>query len=173
MQNINIGNFYFIDDAFLNKYPNLMKNKTPDSNGIRHDRPCFAAFQDIKIKDIFWLIPISSDIQKYTQEYNKKLNNQKAKGIQNPKCDTIYFGKIHGSCSVFLLQNMFPVILRYISGGNSYKINGIPVTAEIKTENDVIKKAKKLLKLAIHNNPGIFKQDVLKMYADLCDELKS
>lgn len=71
-----------------------------------HDRPCYYAIKEEK-SNIYWKIPISSKVEKYKKLYKRKINRYK-------KCDTIVFGKVLGYEKAFLIQNMFPVIDKYI-----------------------------------------------------------
>ena len=56
---------------------------------------------------LFWVIPISSQVSKYTAIYNNKLQ-------RHGKCDTIVFGDVVGHRKAFLIQNMCPVTPKYI-----------------------------------------------------------
>ena len=87
--------------------PNLMQNKAI-IDGQRHDRPCFFALTDKKQEGLFWLIPISSKIEKYNGIYVKKMQRY-------GRCNTIYFAEVMGRKSAFLIQNMFPITENYIS----------------------------------------------------------
>lgn len=49
-----------------------MTNKETTSDGL-HRRPCFYAIQDIKNKNIYWMIPISSQIEKYKNLFRRKI----------------------------------------------------------------------------------------------------
>jgi len=83
------GNFYFISDDYFNKYDGLGLLKNKESiNNESHKRPCYYAFKDVG-SDIYWMIPISSKIDKYQKEYRKTINKY---GI----CDGISFGYLLG-----------------------------------------------------------------------------
>ena len=100
------GHFYYIDDQYFIDFPDkfLMKNKEKIGNQF-HDRPCFFSFQDEKT-GIYWLIPFSSQIEKYKKIYNDKMK-------RHGKCDTIVFCKVLGHEKAFLIQNMCPVTNDY------------------------------------------------------------
>ena len=57
------GNFYYLKDSYYKKFPNcnLIGNKEENVEG-RHDRPCFYCFER---EELYWMIPISSQIKKY------------------------------------------------------------------------------------------------------------
>ena len=57
---------------------NLMKNKDI-INGKPHNCPCFFAFQDSKIADIYWIVPISSRIENF-----KRIEQYFIQFIRNP-----------------------------------------------------------------------------------------
>ena len=101
--------FYFVAESFFKDFPdpNLMQNKAI-IDGQRHDRPCFFALTDKKQEGLFWLIPISSKIEKYNGIYVKKMQRY-------GRCNTIYFAEVMGRKSAFLIQNMFPITENYIS----------------------------------------------------------
>ena len=80
-----------------------MGNKEEDSNG-KHGRPCFYCF---KAEDYFWMIPISSKVEKYQRLYDEKV-------IKYPNYDGIRFGYVNGQRRAFLLQNICPVTSKYI-----------------------------------------------------------
>ena len=70
-----------------------------------HGRPCFFAVVDDD--GLFWMIPISSRVEKYKKVYDKKVK-------KNGRCDTICFADVLGRERTFLIQNAFPIIEQYI-----------------------------------------------------------
>ena len=102
---INIGCFYFIKDSFFDIIddPELMQNK---ENGNK--RPCYYCFKSKTYDDIIWFIPVSTKIEKYQKIYNYKIQKQ-IRLEKKPSIDTIVFGNVANTYSVFLIQNMFPV----------------------------------------------------------------
>lgn len=99
--------FYFLSDEFCEKYEycNVMKN-SEIINGMEHKRPCFYAIKD-ETDDIYWMIPISSKIQKYQNILARKLQKY-------PEYDGLEFGYVRGRYAAFLIQNMCPVTEKYI-----------------------------------------------------------
>ncbi|MCL2773140.1 MAG: hypothetical protein FWD71_07295 [Oscillospiraceae bacterium] len=168
MSEIKQGNFYFIKDNFYSIYDK--DKKLVQNTGVNHNRPCFFAFKDPKKSNIFWCVPISSKVVKYARIYNEKIENQTKKGINNPKCNTILFGKVKGEEKAFLIQNIFPVIEKYILNCYIYK-NNTPVTVAPQTANEIIENAKDVLKLVRSGNPNLVQADIRKIYDSLCDEL--
>lgn len=136
---MNKGCFYFIKNEYFEDFkdPYLMTNKEKVGSEI-HNRPCFYAFYDENTK-LFWMIPFSSKVDKFKKIYNDKIAKYKT-------CDTIMFGDVLGYEKAFLLQNMCPIIDKYIS--NEYKdTNDIPVRVEEIFEKELISKARKVLTL--------------------------
>ena len=167
------GQFCFISDEFFtihDKEHKLMRNKEM-INGTAHGRPCFYAFSDKKNPLIFWCVPISSQIDKYKVVYNQKITRQKEKGIKTPKCNTICFGEVMGIQKVFLIQNMFPIIDKYI---NEIYINQQTHTAvriPQNMEREIIFNAEKVLKLVWSGNEHLVFSAITKTFNDLEAEL--
>lgn len=67
---------YFLSDQYYLDFPDdkLMKNKDM-LDGSPHNRPCFFAFPDSRLPSIYWIIPISSQYEKF-----KKIEQEKRKG---------------------------------------------------------------------------------------------
>lgn len=153
------GHFYFLKDEYYTTFPDkgLMGNKEEQS-GQRHDRPCFYAFQDAK-DDIVWLIPISSQVEKYRAIYQKKME-------KSGKCSTIVFGEVLGAEKAFLIQNMCPATEKYIK--DEYEDRNGPVRIQTKLEKELVKKAKKCLalqrqgKIVLYTDVSKIKQALLK-----------
>lgn len=121
-----------------------MKNKVA-VDGQRHDRPCFFAMTDKKQNGLFWLIPISSRIEKYKRIYAKKVQRY-------GECNTIYFAKVLGKENAFLIQNMFPITQKYISNIYIDRNTSNAVTISDNEAKKIIHNARDVLKL---HNRGI------------------
>ena len=69
------GHFYFINDQYFKDFPDpyLMQNKET-VNGQIHNRPCFLAFEDSSHKGLFWMIPFSSQTNKFHTIYKSKIS---------------------------------------------------------------------------------------------------
>ena len=119
-------------DLVKDKY--LMSNKEGGNY-----RPHFYAVQDKKNVDLYWMIPISSQAEKYKGIIEKKIKKY-------GKCNTIIIGKFAGKKNAFLIQNTFPIIEKYLD--HVHTIQGQPIT--------VHKELNKILTKSL--------QDVLAMY---------
>lgn len=132
------GNFYYLKDSYYNKFPNcnLIGNKA-DNGDERHDRPCFYCFE----KDgIYWMIPILSQIEKYENLYNEKM--QRYDGC----FDGIRFGYVNGKKRAFLIQNMCPATDDYIDHEYRIEKNTKPVRIDEKLAKELNAIARKVLR---------------------------
>lgn len=116
--NIVVGKSYHIKDEFFSlvddKY--LMNNKEDG-----HYRPHFFCFADPHTEGIFWAVPQSSRVEKYRNIMKRKIEKYR-------KCNTIVIGNFGGKDNAFLIQNMFPIIEKYVdhehtAGGLSVNIH--------------------------------------------------
>lgn len=167
------GCLYFITDLFYEKFDNdetLMKNKEA-INGQNHDRPCFFAIRDVKDKEIYWLVPLSSKVDKYEAIVNKKVQKMIEKGKEKPECNTIRFGEVLGNKTVFLIQNMFPTTSKYIKNVYIDKNTNNNVTLPPDVTSDIIKNAKQVLKLH-KRGINLTYGNIDTIYSALCEELK-
>ena len=143
------GYFYFIKDIFFEiiNDKELMQNK---ENGNK--RPCYFCFKSKKYDNIIWFIPVSTKIEKYQKIYNNKIQKQIKLG-KKQSVDTIVFGDVANTYSVFLIQNMFPITEDYIE--SQYKKNKVPIRLSNKLQMEIIYKANKVLNLYSHGMKNI------------------
>lgn len=134
------GHFYYIKDQYFLDFPDskLMNNKE-SINGQSHDRPCFYTFKDSST-GLYWMIPISSQVQKYRRYYDSKIEKR-------GQCDTIAFGNVLGHEKAFLIQNMCPITTRYIKNEYIDKIHNVPVMIDGVFQRELLDKAKRVLAL--------------------------
>ena len=127
--------FYFIKDDFFKEVGDrqLLQNK---ENGNK--RPCYYCFKQKEEDKFLWFIPISSKVDKYKKIYINKLKRYR-------NVDTIVFGKVKGKDNVFLIQNMFPIIEKYVESKYMYGNNPIEITYSLQEE--IESKANKVLSL--------------------------
>ena len=158
---INIGCFYFIKDSFFDIIDDseLMQNK---ENGNK--RPCYYCFKSKKYDDTIWFIPVSTKIEKYQKIYNYKIQKQIKLG-KKPSIDTIVFGNVANTYSVFLIQNMFPVTKKYVE--SQYIKNKVAIRLSNKLQTEVIYKANKVLNLYNHGMKNIIFPNVDKILEQL------
>lgn len=159
------GNLYFIKDSFYEKYAHkdLKPNKSVDKEGNIHNCPCYYAFCE---GDIVWMIPVSSQIQKYEEIYRKKTKNGK-------DCDTIVFGYVKGNKNAFLIQNMIPVTEEYINNIYIDKSTGKPVVLSSSLKKELNAKARKVLRLTRNNIAKIVFTPVLEIAERLKEDIQN
>lgn len=129
------GYAYHIKDEYFTmaEDEHLMKNKE-DGNY----RPTMYCIKDNKY-DIYWMIPISSQYDKYADIRSEMLRKGK-------KCKGIVLGKYDGKKAAFLIQNMFPVTLKYID--HVHTRNGNPVPVNRKLQEMIRKNTKSLIAIS-------------------------
>lgn len=155
--------FYFLKDEYCEKYGtySVMKNKET-INGKEHKRPCFYAIKD-RVDDIYWMIPISSQITKYQNVLNQKLQKYSV-------YDGLEFGYVLGRRAAFLLQNLCPVTEKYIAEEYIDRNNNKPVMVNSNAiKNKIRKKANKLIQLT-KQGKKVTITNASEIYRDLLGE---
>ena len=145
------GHFYFLKPEYTQQFanPKFMNNN-------EHNRPYICAFTEDS--RIFWLVPISSKVDKFERIYNNKVGRY-------GKCDTIDFCHILGRKKAVLIQNMCPVTQEFIL--NEYNDpHDKPVQLCEKVRKRITHKAKKVLVLH-HKGIDLLFGDVLKIKEEL------
>ena len=126
--------FYIIKDKFFIDMndPYLKGNKEAN-------RPHYYCFKE-EMTGLFWMIPLSSRIDKYKKIINKKLKNGKP-------CDILHIMKLDNNKeSVFLIQDMFPITEEYIERTYTIANNHLIVTSE-HSALEIEKKARKVMNM--------------------------
>ena len=155
------GKFYFISDEFMQKYGAKYKLMTNKETGTK--RPCYFCFKDTENENIVWFVPISRQVDKYKKIYEVK------KQKMNREPLNFVFGRVRNSDSVFLIQNMFPTLEKYIL--EKYTISktaDVTIFDDIKIE--ILTKARNMLSLAKTRNIHIAFSDLIAFKEELLDE---
>ena len=101
------------------------------------NRPHYYCFEDINT-GIYWMIPLSSRVEKYKRIVEKKERSGKS-------CDILHIVKLDDSReSVFLIQDMFPITEEYIERKYTIAGNHLRLTSE-HTSKVIEQKARKVL----------------------------
>ena len=160
-----VGKLYFVKDEFYEKFKGcgLLENKDI-VNGESHNRPCCYSFKFKESdKNIYWMIPISSQVEKYEEQYKVSV---KKYGV----CDNISFGYVLGKKNAFLPQNMFPITEKYINNIYIDKNTNKPIKIPKDLIVELNKKGRK--KIRYNQNNKIFGfSDTMKIYNELLKEL--
>ncbi len=152
------SNVCYIKDAFFAKFQNygrLMRNH----DGAYHKRPHYIV-RDERSKDIYWCVPLSSQIQKYDGEIKKEIARRIERN-QPSECHTIEKGEFAGKANCFLVQNVFPITKKYIAGYSKHSIQ-----QELKVKLD------RSIKLTLTGQSHKF-VDIRKIRTALLDEINS
>ena len=124
--------FYIIKDKFFEDMPDLYLKGNKAGN-----RPHYYCFEDTSI-GIYWMIPLSSRIDKYRRIMEKK---EKA----GKPCDILHIVKLDDSReSAFLIQDMFPITEEYIEREYTIAGNHLMLTSE-HTAREIERKARKVV----------------------------
>ena len=120
------GKFYFIKDEYFELFKDysLMQNK---EDGTK--RPCYFCFKDKDDDDIIWFVPISTKYEKYEKIYQRKKKKRS-------KVFNFVFGEVVGKKAVFLIQNIFPVVEKFVQ--EKYRLAGMDVSISENVKKKVI-----------------------------------
>ena len=135
--------FYIIKEMFFEDMsdPFLKGNKG-------ENRPHYYCFEDTHT-GIYWMIPLSSRIDKYKRIVEKKEQAGKP-------CDILHIVKLDDSReSVFLIQDMFPITEEYIEREYTIAGNHLMLTSEhvARTIEQKAKKVMAMLKRGVKFTP--------------------
>ena len=122
--------FYIIKDDFFT----LVNDKHLKFNK-EGNRPYYYCFED-EVAEIFWVIPLSSKIDKHQKIIDKVIRKRKT-------CEILMIAKLdYDRTSVFLIQDMFPVTQKYIEREYTISRNPVLLTSE-HLVNQIERKEKK------------------------------
>lgn len=152
---IETGYIYHIKDDFFKKV-NDSKLMSNHENG--NHRPTYFTIKD---NDILWFIPLSSKIEKYKKEIEKKTKKYGS-------CRTIMISKIANRDSAILLQNAFPITEKYID--HIHLIDGNPLKVTNSLKNEILDNFKFMLSMK-KQNKNLFFADVDKIKLIMLNEI--
>ncbi len=116
-------------------------------------RPHYYAIRDTLDESIFWMIPLSSRVEKY-----KKIISSKTK--KYGKCSTIVIGIFAGKENAFLIQNAFPIRGEFVL--HMHTVQGNPITVHKDLDKELQRKLREVI--ALHNKGyNLFYADVKKI----------
>lgn len=130
--------FYIIKEKFFKDMPDSYLKGNKAGN-----RPHYYCFEDTNM-GIYWMIPLSSHIDKYRQIMEKK------EKVGKP-CDILHIVKLDDNReSAFLIQDMFPITEEYIEREYTIAGNHLILTSE-HTAKEIEKKARKVMGMLKRN----------------------
>ena len=150
--------FYIIKDEFFVRFndPFLKGNK-------EENRPHYYCFQD-NTEGIYWVIPMSSRVEKYKKIIVKKKE-------QNKPCDILHICRLSsGVENVFLIQDMFPVTENYIL--RPYTIGENTLTLTKDKDVKIVEKKALRIKNMIENGKRFipYQVDAMKIKNELLSD---
>jgi hypothetical protein len=100
---VNVGTVYHIKKEYFDLTMGCgVKSYSP--NG--HTFPAYCCFKD-KETSLYWLIPMSKNIEKYKAVYDKEMSKYN-------HCYSIVFGEYDKHLVAFQVQSMFPVLKKHV-----------------------------------------------------------
>lgn len=157
---VTVRKSYHIKDDFFSlvQDDNLMANKEG-----KNYRPHFFFFADQQTEGIYWAIPQSTKVEKYQTLIEQKIKKY-------GKCNTIVIGKFGGCDNAFLIQNMFPIIEKYVD--HEHLIGGLSVNIHNTLSETIISNARQVLSLYKKGHKLVF-PDIDRIYNMMKEELQS
>lgn len=152
------GFFYHIKDEFFQRIHDekLLQNKG------NNRRPHFYAMEDAKNPEIFWMVPVSSKVEKYSNLIERSIERY-------GKCNTIRIGYVSGRKAAFLVQDAFPIISKYIDYIHMFK--GKPAKINYNLNVQLEKNLIYALNLYSHDTK-IIHTDIKHIYTEMEKELE-
>jgi hypothetical protein len=151
------GYVYHIKDLYFDaaKDDKLMRNYEGGAC-----RPTYFCVKDEKT-GLLWVIPMSSRAEKYQQYVQKDIDRY-------GECLKIVIGDYADVKAAFLLQNMFPILPKYIDHIHLVKQNPVPVDTRLQTE--ISRNFRELLRLQRRGIKIVF-TDILRLEELMINEM--
>jgi hypothetical protein len=151
------GYVYHINDLYFNtaQDDNLMRNHEGGSF-----RPTYFCVKDEKT-GLFWVIPMSSRIDKYRAVIDKDT-------ARYGSCLKILVARYGDTQSVFLLQNMFPVLPKYID--HIHTVAGMPMAVNPVVQDEIIRRFKEIRRFYARGIKMVF-TDIIRLEKLMIDEV--
>lgn len=125
--------FYIIKDSFFDKVNDSYLKGNKEGN-----RPHYYCLEDSD--GLYWMIPLSSRVEKYRKIMDKKAREGKP-------CDIVHIVKLDDDReSAFLIQDMFPITAEYVEREYTIAGNHLMLTSEHSVK-EIETKAKKVMAL--------------------------
>ncbi len=144
---ISEGYFYHIKDDYFSFVNDRSLMSNYENGGYR---PHYLAIKDLGNPNIFWMVPVSSQYEKY----EKLCNRMKAK---YGRCTKIVLGKCGGRNAAYLIQNAFPVTADYFD--HIHTIQNKPLTLHVGTARTIIE--------YLNHNLRLHKRGTKLFFADI------
>jgi len=151
------GYVYHINNLYFDvvKDEKLMRNHEGGSY-----RPTYFCVTDEKT-GLLWVIPMSTRIDKYNAIIEKDT-------VRFGSCLKILVARYGDGQSAFLLQNMFPIVPKYID--HIHTVAGIPMAVNRVVQEEIIKRFKEIRRLYSRGIKMVF-PDITRLEKLMLDEL--
>lgn len=157
---VNYG-LYIIKDNYFNKFEDIGNIKKWNKRG----RPQFLYLKDNKHTDIYWVIPLTTKLDKV-----KALIKKEEAEFGENNCIKAYILKVGGKKRGLLIQDMMPITVDYVDHKFTYGKNHVI----IKNKKDLrIINSKSNTWLALIKQGRVFFEDqvrAIKIYEELVKE---
>jgi hypothetical protein len=153
---IKTGYVYHIKDLYFEAAQDnkLMRNREGGAF-----RPTYYCLKDEKTS-ILWVIPMSRQAEKYQAFMQKDIDRY-------GKCIKILIGEYANVRAVFLLQNMFPILPKYID--HVHKVNQNPVPVDTRLQARIDRNFRELLSLQRRGIKIVF-PDIIRLEKLMIEE---
>lgn len=156
---ISEGYFYHIKDEYFTTAGESTLMSNYENGGYR---PHYFAVRDSSNPDIFWMIPVSSQYNKYKALHDKMV-------AKFHRCTKIVLGKCGGKDAAYLIQNAFPITSDYID--HIHTLQGNPLTLHSTTAKTVVDYLNDNLRLH-KRGVNLFFADIDRLLLLMSDHLK-
>ena len=123
-------------------------------------RPTYFCIKDEKTV-LLWVIPMSGRVEKYQPIIDREVEKYGS-------CPKILIARYGDGKSAFLLQNMFPIIPKYID--HVHTIAGVPMPVNIVVQEEIIKRFKEVRRFYSRGIKMIF-PDIARLERLMLDEM--
>jgi len=156
-RNIKPGYVYHIKDLYFEsvKDDKLMRNKEGGAY-----RPTYYCLKDEKT-GLLWFVPMSGRVDKYSSIIEKDT-------ARYGSCLKILVARYGDGQSVFLFQNMFPILPKYID--HIHTVSGIPMAVNHAVKGEIIKRFKEIRRLYSRGVKMVF-PDITRLEKLMIEEL--
>jgi hypothetical protein len=151
------GYVYHIKDLYFQtvKDDKLMQNREGGAY-----RPTYYCLKDEKT-GLLWVVPMSGRVEKYSAIIEKDT-------ARYGSCLKILVARYGDGQSVFLFQNMFPVLPKYID--HIHTVAGVPMAVNPVVQEEIIKRFKEIRRLYSRGVIMVF-TDIARLEKLMTDEL--
>jgi len=152
----NPGYVYHIKDSYFDAVQDSRLMRNHEGGALR---PTYFCLRDDKTQ-LLWMVPMSSRVEKYRPFIARDLEKY-------GKCIKIVIGEYAQKDSVFLLQNMFPIVPKYIDHVHTIRHNAVPVNTRL--QRVISQNFRELLRLQRRGIHIVF-PDIIRLERLMLDE---